>query len=104
MRSEDFDMEQATKIVSDFEGLFGPLTATERDWLSRRIAPVTDAAQVDRYIALLNAEIADNGRLRDALHLIAFYDGFMDADAAKGMMEIARRALNIQQPTGKCNG
>jgi hypothetical protein len=31
-------MEQAQKIVAEFEGMFGSLTTTERDWLARRIA------------------------------------------------------------------
>jgi hypothetical protein len=30
-------MEHAKKIVAEFEGMFGGLTATERDWLARRI-------------------------------------------------------------------
>ena len=31
-------MEHAQKIVAEFEEMFGDLTATERDWLARRIA------------------------------------------------------------------
>jgi hypothetical protein len=31
-------IEQAAKIVAEFEGIFGKLTATERRWLTRRIA------------------------------------------------------------------
>jgi hypothetical protein len=32
-------------------------------------------------------------KMQKALHEIAFYDGFMDEEAARGMMEIARRTL-----------
>lgn len=34
-------MSAAAKTVAEFEGMFGKLSATERDWLTRRIA--TDA-------------------------------------------------------------
>lgn len=31
-------IDNATKIVAEFESIFGHLTATERRWLTRRIA------------------------------------------------------------------
>ena len=32
------EIDAADKIVAEFEGIFGKLTATERRWLTRRIA------------------------------------------------------------------
>ena len=51
-------MEHAQKIVAEFEGMFGNLTATERDWLARRIergakswADVVLSEENDRLVA-----------------------------------------------------
>jgi hypothetical protein len=39
------EIEQATKIVAEFEGIFGKLTATERRWLTHRIAGLTTGTE-----------------------------------------------------------
>lgn len=39
-------MEQGSKIVAEFERMFGKLTATEREWLTRRIADAANPIHV----------------------------------------------------------